>query len=468
MGAIGNINKNITPKARVMIALASVSVVGIVGISVMRMGGDGSQVGSIGIADLSVPPSREQISKDKPTDAVRFGEGTVLGEIYKDEEKNRAKEAEQTGASHVDTIKIELLNNKEPESEPEPVVTPPREPSKLELLMAERRKAQNNDVGEVRSSNSRSANPAPIENPWKNYLDAEIATINDYESSYSAKVGSFKRNLGAVPLAGFEQEADKSDKSDGSRESQASAGGYSQYLSGSGSRRSSSPQANVQTESVESKYSQSEDIESIDTRNEYPSDKIARLAGKQSALKGQIHVGDMFYSILQIGVNTDELSPVRAVSVDKGPLEGATFVGSPARNGQKATIEFTNMSIKGRSYRISAIAVDPDTYRSGLADSVDNHVLSRYTKLAFASFVDGYANALSSTQTVTNTDGSTSSISNPLPKASDQARIGIGKVGEKLTPIFEREFDRPPTVTIEENRGVIIMFMQELDLSASN
>jgi hypothetical protein len=54
-----------------------------------------------------------------------------------------------------------------------------------------------------------------------------------------------------------------------------------------------------------------------------------------------------------------------------------------------------------------------------------------------------------------------------LPSAADQVKVGIGKVGEKMTPIFEKEFDRPPTVTVEANRSIVIMFMQEIDLQES-
>jgi type IV secretory pathway VirB10-like protein len=123
------------------------------------------------------------------------------------------------------------------------------------------------------------------------------------------------------------------------------------------------------------------------------------------------------------------------------------------------------MSWKGQNYSINAIALDPETYRSGLADSVDNHTFERYSKLAIASFVDGYADALQDTQTVTNTDGSSSTQTNALPDAADQMKMGIGKMGEKFSPIFEREFDRPPTVTVEANKSIIVMFMATVDLS---
>lgn len=470
MGALGNMNKNISPKARMMLGLTIVGVVGIVGVTLVRLGGD-SQAESAGIADLNLPPTKEQISKDRPTDKVIFGEGTVVGEIYKKEEEHRAEEAIKTNSSHVDAIKITKLEETVEEKEVEEVeVVIQRQPSYLEQLMQERREAKEKTESQNQAQVAQGgrANLAIQENPWKQFLDDELRSANDFETSLSIKIASFKSVANTIPAALYEEGSEQAGKgaSDNGR-STSGATGYERFLTNLDGPSAKKPeQESRSTASRTSRDSLDEDNEDENSVGDYPSDRIAKSTRSSNMVSGTVDVGEMHYSVLQIGINTDEISPVRAVIVDKGKLEGAVLVGNPARTGEKASIEFTNMNLKGKSYKIKAIALDPETNRSGLADGVDNHVISRYSKLALAAFVDGYANALSSTQSITNTDGSTSTITNPLPDATSQVKIGVGKVGEKMTPIFEKEFERPPTITVEPNKSIVVMFMDGIDLSS--
>lgn len=177
-----------------------------------------------------------------------------------------------------------------------------------------------------------------------------------------------------------------------------------------------------------------------------------------------ITAGTIFYSILEIGVNTDEISPVRATIIQEGPLKGAVLLGSPERRGEKAMITFNSMSIDGRDVSISAIALDLDTMRSALADDVDTHTFERYGKLITAAMIQGYSEALVNTSTTTNSDGSTNSVSERLPDTKDQLAYAIGKAGEELVPIFEGQFDTPPTVYVDSSKEIGIMVMSGFDL----
>jgi hypothetical protein len=462
MGAINNMKNNISPKARLMLGLTIIGVVGVVGATAMRLGGDKVKE-SIGAADLQLAPTKDQIDKDKPTDEVLFGDNTTVGELYKKDEEKRAEEATKGSASHVDGIKLKLTDAQSTEPVKKDVIQVPQK-TRLQLLMEERAKKEADRTSEQKANYNKPV-ATMQENPWQSFIDAELRDANDYEISLSAAVAKLKTASLDVPDAKFEDNLGSQARTDmQTQQSVGSSAGYSQYLNfsdgGAGRKENQVGQAG---KSPESYSSEAEDI----VKDDYPSERIANQARRTSEPQGLIPVGQTYYSVLQIGVNTDEISPVRALVVDKGPLESAILVGDPARAGEKATLNFYSMSLKGKSYKINAIGVDPDTYRSGLADDVDNHVFSRYSKLALAAFVDGYANALSATQTVNNTDGSSSTITNPLPSAADQVKVGIGKVGEKMTPIFEKEFDRPPTVTVEANRSIVIMFMQEIDLQES-
>lgn len=474
MGAMGNIKNNISPKARLMLGLTVIAVVATVTISYMRLEGD-QVTQSTGGADLNMPPTKEQISKDKPTDIIKYGDNTAIGEIYKKDEQRRADEAKNTNrnsdggeTSHVDDVRLQMQ-----ESKPVVVKDKPAEAekgqSRLQALMEERRRAQEKNASEQNASRGKQV-LAIQENPWKQFLENEMRDANDYEISLQAKVAGIRAKDLIVPAAKFEEAtADSSRTANGNAQSgSGSSSGFSQYLNIGKNGSGGADQVQTSKKKPTSSSSAADEDEDDDVQADYPSERIAKSSMAKQKASGFVHVGETYYSVLQIGVNTDEISPIRAVSVDKGILDGAVFVGSPVRVGEKAALNFTSMSLKGRSYKVNAIALDPETYRSSLADSVDNHVFSRYSKLALAAFVDGYANALTGTQTTTNTDGSQSSITNPLPSASDQMKVGIGKVGEKMTPIFEREFDQPPTVTVEPNRSIVIMFMQELDLNGQS
>lgn len=184
----------------------------------------------------------------------------------------------------------------------------------------------------------------------------------------------------------------------------------------------------------------------------------------QKTVAPYITTGTMYYAVLEIGINTDELSPVRATVVQEGPLKGAVLVGEPSRNGEKSVITFKSMSVNGKDYAVSVVALDPDTMRTGLADDVDHHTFERYFKLATASIVAGYAEALNGNTTTVNSDGSSQSVKERLPKTSDQIASAIGKVGSVLAPKYEKEFDRAPTITVNGNRDLGIMFMSGVQL----
>lgn len=476
MSTLGNLKNNISPKARMMLGLTVFGIGAVVTFTAFRLGGSDEATNSAGAAKLNLPPSKEEISRDKPLDAVRFDDKSAIGQLYKRDEEQRAENALKTNASHVDEIRLRLdqVKAKAPEPEVQPV-----EPaqSKLDMLKAERRKTEEASKREQQSQAARQNQTVFQENPWKTFLDAEKAQYGDYETALSTAVSGLKSHK-PLPTPSYDGMANSSISKTGTGAAgtgstsgrAASSSGYEQYLTGNGPVQGSAQRAlrGEQAQVADRKQTRTseavDDEADVEEELDYPSERIARAAVKTATATGKIPVGQTFYSVLQIGVNTDEISPIRAVSIEKGRLEGAVLTGEPKRTGEKALLTFTSMSLKGRSYNINAIALDPDTYRSAIADGVDNHTFERYSKLFISSFVQGYGDALSGTQTTTNTDGSSSQVKDPLPNSSDQVKVGIGEIGRKMSPIFQKEFDRPPTVTVEPNKNIIIMFMQEVDL----
>ena len=196
-------------------------------------------------------------------------------------------------------------------------------------------------------------------------------------------------------------------------------------------------------------------------------DLMSPASFQGAAQDSRIMPGDQFYAILDIGVNTDEISPIRGTIVQPGRLQGAVFIGEPQRMGTKAILNLTRLTVGKRSYSISAVAQDPVTNRTAVRDDVDHHIMERYGKLVLAAGLEGYADALSRTRTVERSDGSTETIQDGLPDSEDQALYAAGRVGQVLVPKFEAGFDRPPTVTVNAGREIVIMFLGELDLESN-
>lgn len=487
MGAFSNMKKNINPKARLMIALTVLLVGGIFAFGLWRVMGSGPAEQKTSVT-VDTPPTTQNIHRDTAADQVKFGDDTAVGQLYKADDARRADEALSGKGSHVDSLRVNVAPEHVEKIEPKPAPAA-TSPSNLQKLIQDRKaSAQAAETKQVQQRTQASATFQ--ENPWKAFLDNESKDIQEYASAYGGKIDQIQQRTAnpiAKPMYEESTQLAASQSLAGSNQvgtSQSASGDattsprYLQYLKTAGVNPTASTQAQnervvartggkfTQTEYIDQTEGSGVDGDSqVATASDYPSERIAKSSVSAKEPVGQVVVGQTFYSVLQIGVNTDEISPIRAVMVQKGPLEGAVLTGEPARTGEKAKLSFTDMSLNGKSYKVTAIALDPDTYRSGLADGVDNHTFERYSKLMIASFVDGYSDALQDSQTTTNTDGSSSTVNSALPNAGDQVKMGIGKMGEKFSPIFEKEFDRPPTVTVEPNKSIIVMFMANLDLS---
>lgn len=453
MSAMKNMKENISPKSRLMIILAVAAVSGIVGLSIYRLSGSGSPTSS-GSASIDTAPSTREIARDKPTDEIIFSPDSQIGQLYEKDEKERADTAIKEGDTHVDQFRLtdfeesERRRIKEEEEKKAPAVPVQ---NRLDELIAERRRIESEQQQKAQVRQTEQTQARMQENPWKIFLDNEKSLVSSSLTSKLDEIGKTpsiprpsieinSKESKTVVEEGRRQPVSASDDNDEANQR------ISLALQRLGGRPASTTVA-VEKEAAE-----------------YPSERISLQITDKEVPKGKILVGDTFMAVLQVGVNTDEISEVKATIVEKGPLEGATLVGMPRRVGEKAHIQFSNMSAKREGYGISAVALDPDTHRSLLADGVDKHTFSRVMSLGAASFIEGYADAMTTTQTVTSPEGNSTTTRDGLPDSSDQVKYAVGNVGKKFTPIMERGFDRPPTVTVESNKIIYIMFTSEVDL----
>ena len=178
--------------------------------------------------------------------------------------------------------------------------------------------------------------------------------------------------------------------------------------------------------------------------------------------------GDLLYAVIDTGVNSDVPSAVMA-TVASGKYKNARMLGKFQRFEERLVLAFTRVILPdGSDVQIEGYAVDPATSEASVATSVDTHFFSRWGGLVASAFLEGLSNAkkYSGAQSTVyggygggmNNQATDQMVWNTYSPA-DQAWIAAGKVGEKAGKIFEKNFDRPPTVYLESGTPVGILVL---------
>lgn len=451
MGSMSNLKQNISPRARLMIVLTVASVVGIVGFSVYRLSNNDNKI-MTGGADIHAAPDSRDISRDRPEDEIIFGSDTQIGQLYETTQKEKAEEAIEKGDTHVDRLRLsDVKSTHEEANETKEESRAPVSPvqSRLDSLLAERKRLEEEQRVQEQARQAQQSQARMQENPWKAFLDQEKSRFSGVLDTSRLKQASSFTGIPTPTVTVERKEQKAPDRMDQPRTTVSTStpvDSDSDRIARSIARLTGRPVAEKPVAA------------------DYPSERLSNQITQKEPASGKVIVGDTFMAVLQIGVNTDEISTVKATIVEKGPLEGAVLVGTPSRVGEKAHIGFDSMGLKRKGYSINAVALDPDTYRSAVADGVDRHTLSRWGSLGLAAFVEGYADAMTTSQTVNSSDGSSTTTRDGLPNSSDQAKYAIGNIGRRAVPLMEQQFSRPPTVTVEANRVIMIMFTSEVNL----
>lgn len=184
-----------------------------------------------------------------------------------------------------------------------------------------------------------------------------------------------------------------------------------------------------------------------------------------------IKAGTIEFAVLDTAINSDYPdSPVMATVV-AGKYKGAKLLGklmtTKSTTGQldRVTLNFTLMNIDEwpQSKSVTAFAIDPDTARTALASNVNYHYMQRYAAIMASSFIEGYANAVSTSGATTGIGlNGTQTQSNPAYSPTDKLAIGIGQVGQSLTEVFKNYTNRPPTVRVDSGVSLGILFMSDV------
>ncbi len=185
-----------------------------------------------------------------------------------------------------------------------------------------------------------------------------------------------------------------------------------------------------------------------------------------------IKAGTIAYAVLDTAVNTDEPGPVLA-TIEEGHYQGTKLIGTlqpvSSQFAQKVVLSFTTMSSPKwpSSLQVNAVAVDPNTSRTALATSVDNHYIERWGSLLASSFLEGYGSAIASSGSVQyyypSTGGGVSGFSVVNSKnTGEEIAMAFGQVGQTMGEQLGNYFNRPPTIKVAAGSAIGILFMSDV------
>lgn len=176
-----------------------------------------------------------------------------------------------------------------------------------------------------------------------------------------------------------------------------------------------------------------------------------------------IKAGTIMFATLDVGINTDEQSPILATIVE-GQLRGAKLLGEFKRQEKKVLLSFNLMNVPKlpNSVPVSVVAIDEKTAHTMLADRVDSHYMLRYGTLFASSFISGLADAVgrSGSSTVISPVGVT--VSQPPLNTTKLVVTGLGAVGKQYSSSLSSNFTTPPTVYVNPGTGIGILFTSDL------
>lgn len=190
-------------------------------------------------------------------------------------------------------------------------------------------------------------------------------------------------------------------------------------------------------------------------------------SGEQAASAAPIiKAGTVLYGVLDTAVDSDYAeSPVMATVV-AGPYKGAKLLGSikTVKDGQRVMLTFNLMTMNDwpKGIAVNAFAIDPDSARSAVATSVDNHYMLRYGTAFAASFLQGLGQAVQTSGTTVSSDSGVVTESTSDLNTQETILVALGQVGQNASTEVAKLQNTPPTVKVKAGIGIGILFMSDV------
>lgn len=168
-----------------------------------------------------------------------------------------------------------------------------------------------------------------------------------------------------------------------------------------------------------------------------------------------------------LALNSDQTSPV-VMQADSGPIAGDRMIGNFERQDERLVIRINSIVHQGQMISCDGVVIAPDTMEASVATGVDEHILSRVILPAAAAFVQGLGQAIATTsnsvQVLSPLGGATTATDLNFRQ---QLGVGAGVAGAQVGSFLNQAAPKGPTVTLDANVGVGVMFLTDVKLPAS-
>jgi intracellular multiplication protein IcmE len=165
-----------------------------------------------------------------------------------------------------------------------------------------------------------------------------------------------------------------------------------------------------------------------------------------------------------LAVNSDASSPV-VMQADSGPIAGDRMIGTFAKQADRLVIRINTVIHQGQSIGADGVVVAPETMEAGVASDVDQHYLARFILPAAAAFVQGLGQAIATTS-------NTAAVLSPFGGAAysthlnlnQQLGVAAGAAAGQVGAVLNQAAPKGPTVSLEANVSVGVMFLSNVTL----
>ena len=173
--------------------------------------------------------------------------------------------------------------------------------------------------------------------------------------------------------------------------------------------------------------------------------------------------GEGLYGRVLYGVSSDYPGPV-LLELLQAPLAGAVLRGGFEVVRERLVLRFSSMEYRGERVAVEALAVDPDCACYGVEGEVDRHFFERVLLPAALAFGQGYLDALASPlSTITTVDGDLV-VEERANREDAELYAGAAGAARALGGVILETAPRGPTVTLERDTELVVVFMSGLEV----
>lgn len=200
----------------------------------------------------------------------------------------------------------------------------------------------------------------------------------------------------------------------------------------------------------------------------------ATATAQETQSPPMFQAGDACYGAVDYNINTD--SPGNQVVATMYPCRGvkvsSKVIGKYEVKDQVVSFSFDKLAIPGKpQIAIQAMAINEQTWETGLADDVDNHYLRRFVGPALASILVGLGQAAQLPVGTTTSTGF-GTTSQTIQTQTDmtpgrQAKIALGVMGQQVGAELSKDAQSiKPTIKVygskDGKKGIGIVFLADV------